>query len=150
MEEVLLEDVDMSDGDLDGEAGENTDSPVGDSTKYTMPSDWQDVNLDAQYLSEMLLQAGITTTRAYRVLRLGTTASRVVLVASNGQLFCTCADSSSCGIPCRHIWAVIARGEWFNMSSINRRWIRDVSQSKGVEPLQINAPLFAIPAPSHS
>jgi len=79
--------------------------------------------LDAAYLLEMLRSLGFNIVRGYQLRRITKLGARIVFVSTTAQLFCSCGTSIAAGVPCRHIWAVVLRGEWFSMGAIHSRRI---------------------------
>ncbi|KAE8224935.1 hypothetical protein CF319_g2242 [Tilletia indica] len=130
-------------------AEEENDVDVEDDTQIAseLPNDQVNIELDSAYLADMVRSSGSTLVRAYEVQRRGTTKWRALFVAADGQLFCTCADATAMGVPCRHMWAVIAEGEYFSLHQVNPRWYLSATLAAKAKPIQLKAPLFTVASP---
>ncbi|CAD6911462.1 unnamed protein product [Tilletia controversa] len=133
--------------DLLAEAHENGEEGTieEENTTTGIPVDIDGVELDGGYLVELVTSSGHEVVRAYRVTHFKATNPRIVLVTKDGLQFCTCSESTASGVPCRHSWATIARGEWFHMADVNARWLR--KGHSPMDPVQVNTSQFEIPEP---
>ncbi|CAD6940672.1 unnamed protein product [Tilletia controversa] len=148
---------DMTDDDDDEsvmswDGANNSDGDDGDNAEVQnelepVQENEQQYEFDPSYLAAMVEASGTTLLRAYDIRRRGTPASRILLVADDGKFYCTCAEGIATGIPCRHMWAAIGDGEYFQLQQVNPRWHLDRLAAVDVKPVQLKVPILTVPFP---